>query len=115
MIWTKVGGTDNNFPTEYSPIIKDVYFDSDRGKGLKGRTTDINRYELHITATVGRMRVPEITELDVQKIRRLMQDKAPATIRNTLELFRRLVNFGVARKLCPHWGLRLNFHEWITR
>lgn len=82
-------------------FIKEAYFDSERGRGLKGRVTDLNRYDLYLVDTVGGMRVSEITELDLQKIRRRMKGKAPATVRNTLELFRRLVNFGVVQRLCP--------------
>ncbi len=84
--------------------IKEAYFSSEHGLALKGRTTDLNRYDLHLEATVGTMRVSEMTELDVQKIKRAMAGKAPATIRNTLELFRRLINFGESRKLCPPLG-----------
>ena len=81
--------------------IKETYFNSERGLRLKGRTTDLNRYNLHLFDQVGAKHVSDITELDIQRIKQSMSGKAPATIRNTLELFRRLVNFGVSHKLCP--------------
>ena len=87
--------------------IKETYFNSERGQNLKGRTTDLNRYDLHLSGQVGAKHVSDITELDIQKIKQAMSGKAPATIRNTLELFRRLVNFGVAHNLCPPPGFTI--------
>ena len=95
---------DHNHPLEF---IKEVYFNSERGMELKGRVTDLNRYALYLSDTVGGRRISEITELDLQKIKRLMKSKAPATVRNTLELFRRLINYGVAQKLCPPLGFNV--------
>lgn len=95
---------ENNRPLNE---IKEAYFNSERGLLLKGRTTDLNRYDLHLAATVGSKRISEITELDVQKIKQSMAEKAPATIRNALELLRRLINFGESCKLCPALGFTI--------
>ena len=80
--------------------VKEAYFDSERGRNLKGRTTDLNRFDLHL-AGLAEKKVSEITEPDIQRLKGDMKDHAPATRRNTLELLRRLCNYGAAQKLCP--------------
>lgn len=69
---------------------------------LKGIATDKNRYELHIKPTFGNVEPRQIAPLDVDRLRvRLSKKKAPATVKNTLELLRRIINFGVNKQLCP--------------
>jgi len=80
--------------------IKDAYFSSDRGLSLKGRRTDLNRWEKHLS-TLSKKRVSGLSQLDVERIKHDMKGAAPATIGNTLELLRRLINYGVKQKLCP--------------
>ena len=79
--------------------IKDHYFES-RGASLKGRVTDLNRWQKHLTC-IEKKRVPELTELDIERIKRNMNHLQTSTIRNTLELLRRIINYGVKRNLCP--------------
>jgi len=69
--------------------------------GLKGLAQDQNRYELHLADAFGSKEPKEIIPLDVDRLRVSMGKKySPATVRNTLELLRRIVNFGVNRHLC---------------
>lgn len=86
--------------------IKDAYFES-RGKGLKGRMTDINRYENHIKPLLGRKAVGSLSPLDIDRLRLNMKEHRPATVSNTLELVRRLVNFGAEKKLCPQPSFKI--------
>ncbi len=79
--------------------IKESYFKSERGLNLKGRKTDLNRWDKHL-ATLGQKRVSSLSQLDVERLKRDMKGKAPATIGNTLELLRRLINYGVKHNLC---------------
>ena len=79
--------------------IKDTYF-SDTGLNIKGRKTDLNRWDKHLSA-LSKKRVSGLSQLDVERIKHGMKGKAPATIANTLELLRRLINYGVKHKLCP--------------
>jgi integrase len=80
--------------------IKEIYFSSERGLDLKGRKTDLNRWDKHL-ASWGQKRVSSLSQFDMERIRHDMKGKAPATIGNTLELLRRLINFGVKHNLCP--------------
>jgi integrase len=69
--------------------------------GLKGSVTDENRFKNHLKPSVGGKEPSALTSLDVDRIRiRMLKTHKPATVRNTLELLRRIVNFGVKKQLC---------------
>ena len=80
--------------------IKDAYFKSERGLDLKGRKTDLNRWDKHLDS-LSQKRVSSLSQLDVERIKHDMKGKAPATVGNTLELLRRLINYGAKYNLCP--------------
>jgi integrase len=68
---------------------------------LKGLTTDENRFEKHIKPAFGKKEPKDILPLDVKRIElRLLKSKKPATVKNVLELLRRIINFGVKNRLC---------------
>jgi len=81
--------------------IAEKYFDSARGQNLKGRVTDLNRFEKHIRPVLGERRVSSLAPLDINRIEQSMKGKATATFCNALELLRRLINFGAENKFCP--------------
>ncbi|MCF6291291.1 MAG: site-specific integrase [Desulfobacterales bacterium] len=85
--------------------IKEVYFSSERGKNLKGRKTDLNRYEKHLENLFDKRGVASLSPFDIDRLKRSMKEHAPATVANACELLRRIINFGVKRNLCP----RLSF------
>jgi len=69
---------------------------------LKGIGTDHNRYQNHLQTFFGEKEPQEIVPLDVDRLRvKLLKKKAPQTVKNTMELLRRIINFGVKRRLCP--------------
>ena len=80
--------------------LKTAYFNSERGLKLKGRKTDLNRYEKHLEKLFSKQRVDRLTVLDMERVKRAMKGHAPATISNALELVRRIVNYGVKHNLC---------------
>lgn len=80
--------------------IKEAYFMTEHGKALKGRKQDLNRYDIHLSF-LGKKHTPELTALDIERIKRNMKGKAPATVKHALRLLSRLVNFGVKHHLCP--------------
>ncbi len=92
-------------------VIKKAYFDSDRGRKLKGRTTDLNRYDKHIDSVLGKRRVSSLAPLDVERVKSAMKGKAPATIANAIELLRRIINYGVRNNLCPPLGFVIQMPE----
>ena len=91
--------------------IADAYFDSDRGKNLKGRTTDLNRYNNHIKPVLGKRTVSSLVPLDVERVKSSLKGKAPATVANTLELLRRIINFGTRNNLCPKLSFVIQLPE----
>lgn len=73
---------------------------------LKGIVTDENRYVNYLKPHFGDKEPKDILPLDVDRIRlKLLKTKSPGTVKNVLELLRRIINFGVKKNLC----LGLNF------
>lgn len=69
---------------------------------LKGLTSDENRFQNHINPAFGKKQPAEIVTLDVDRLRlSLLKTHQPATVKNVLELLRRIINFGVKRGHCP--------------
>lgn len=81
-------------------VIADAYFEAKENE-LKGFKTDKNRWETHLKPLFSKKRVSELSPVDIQRVKSNMKDKAPATIWNTLELLRRLCNWGTRRHMCP--------------
>jgi integrase len=68
---------------------------------LKGIVTDENRFDNYIKPQFGDKEPKEIIPLDVDRLRiKLLKTKAPGTVKNVLELLRRIVNFGAKKNLC---------------
>lgn len=81
--------------------IKKAYFDSEIGQNLKGRRTDLNRYDKHLKDLFELKRVSQLSVLDIERVKKTMRTYAPATVANSLELLRRIINYGVRTKCCP--------------
>jgi integrase len=72
-----------------------------RNPGLKGMVTDQNRYQNHIRPVLGLKEPAELSTFDVDRLRlRLLKEHRPGTVKNVLELLRRIINFGVKKHLC---------------
>ena len=75
---------------------------------LKGLRTDENRYSKHLAEEFGPREPKELAPLDVDRLRlTLTKSHAPGTVRNVLELLRRLVNFGVNKNLCEGLSFKI--------
>jgi integrase len=75
---------------------------------IKGITTDENRFKLYVDPAFGEKQPSEIIPLDIDRVRlNLTKTKSPATVRNVLELLRRIINFGVKRNLCNSLPFRI--------
>lgn len=90
--------------------IKEHYFLSERGKALKGRRTDLNRWKNHLTH-IETKSVPELSQLEIERIKRSMLHRAlsPTTIDHVLRLLRRVVNHGFKNSLCPALSFQIEF------
>lgn len=86
--------------------IAQAYFES-KGTSLKGRSTDQNRWNKHLQALVGGLPAGDLSELDIARIKKTMQGRAPATVWNALELLRRIVNYGARQGRCPALKFRI--------
>jgi integrase len=72
-----------------------------RNPDLKGMVTDQNRYQNHIGPVLGQKEPAELSTFDVDRLRlRLQRDRKPGTVKNVLELLRRIINFGVKKQIC---------------
>jgi len=68
---------------------------------LKGIVTDDNRFDNYIKPNFGDKEPKDIIPFDVDRLRlKLLKTKAPGTVKNVLELLRRIVNFGSKKNLC---------------
>ena len=88
--------------------------------GLKGLVTDENRFKKYIEPEFGNKEPSGLLPLDIDRLRiKLLKNKRkrvpqkgkvtqlpplkPGTVKNILELLRRIIQFGVKKNLC--WGL----------
>ena len=79
---------------------------------LKGLAQDRSRFENYIKPAWGNKEPQEIMPLEIDRLRlRILKDKAPQTLKNTLSLMRRLINFGMKRRYCQD----LTFHMEMPR
>lgn len=90
--------------------IKEHYFCSTRGAAIKGKKQDLSRWEHHL-AFLERKSVKELSQLDIERIKRNMkeEDLAAATIDHALRLLRRVVNHGTEHGLCPSLSFKIQF------
>ncbi|MFZ5451378.1 MAG: tyrosine-type recombinase/integrase [Thermodesulfobacteriota bacterium] len=73
-----------------------------RKPGLKGMVTDANRYANHLRPVFGGKEPQGLVPLDLDRLRlKLLKTHKPGTVKNVLELLRRLVNFAAKKHLCP--------------
>ena len=71
------------------------------GLGLKGLVTDENRYQNHLKPPFGEREPRSLAPLEVDRLRlELLLTRRPGTVKNVLELLRRLVNFAAKKRLC---------------
>ena len=75
---------------------------------LKGLTQDECRFNLYIKPNLGDKEPSELVPLDVDRIRvKLSKTKSAATVKNTLELLRRILNYAADRQLCAIPGFKI--------
>jgi len=67
---------------------------------LKGLKIDENRYEKHLKKPFAQKEPKNIIPLDVDRVRlKMLKTKKPQTVKLTLSLLRRIVNFGYIKRL----------------
>ena len=79
---------------------------------LKGIVTDENRFNNYLNPHFGDKEPKDIIPLDVDRLRlKLLKTKAPGTVRNVLELLRRIINFGVKKNLSDRLSFIIEMPE----
>jgi integrase len=79
---------------------------------LKGVVTDENRFDNYIEPKFGNKEPKDLIPLDVDRLRiKLLKTRAPGTVKNVLELLRRIINFGVTKNLCPGTGFKIEMPQ----
>jgi len=76
---------------------------------LKGIATDENRYRKHIQPVFGDKTPMDLIPLEVDRVRlRLLKTRKPQTVKNVLALLRRLIHFGIKKRLCTEPGFKFS-------
>ncbi len=82
-------------------IINRLWTEYKRRNPALNFATDDSRFEKYISPALGQKEPKDLLPLDVDRLRiNLLKIKAPGTVRNVLELLRRIINFGVKKRLC---------------
>ena len=85
------------------------YLDS-KSLDLRGVTTDTNRWTKHLAPIFGQKTPDQLSSMDVELYRRkLAKTHSNGTVRNVIELLRRIINHGIRLKLCAplDWTIQL--------
>jgi integrase len=76
--------------------------------GVKAIGRDEDRFNCYLRWELGDREPKDLVPMDMDRIRvRLQKKLKPATVRNVLELLRRLINFGVKKQLCQGINFRM--------
>jgi integrase len=79
---------------------------------IKGMITDENRFGNYIQTNFGDKEPENLLPLDIKKMENeWLKTKSPGTVKNILELLRRIVNFGAKNKLCPSIDFTIQLPE----
>lgn len=79
-------------------------------KTIKGIKTDEGRFEKFLAPAFGNKEPREVDQLSLARMRvKMLKTHAPQTVKNTLELLRRIVNFGVNARLCSPLPFKIEF------
>ncbi len=76
---------------------------------FKGKQRDTSRFNVHIASDFGSREVKDVVTLDIDRFRKkLLKEKklSPQTVKNILELLRRIINFGFKKDLCTMKNIR---------
>ena len=70
-------------------------------KTLKGIKSDESRYKLYLSLSVGTKEPKDLIPLDIDRLaKKALKGKSPQTVKLTLSLLRRIINFGIEKQVC---------------
>jgi integrase len=80
----------------------------ENGTDLKGIKTYTSQYDLWIGPAFGEKEPPEILQLDVDRLRiKMSKKKKPQTVKHSLSLLRRVINFGIRKGYCAGLAFKI--------
>lgn len=93
-----------------------MYLES-KGKELKGRVTDDNRFEKWIKPMFGKKQLKDIRPMDVKRLQRKMSKagRKPQTIKHVGELLNRISNFAVNNEICEGLSRRVEHPKFDNK
>lgn len=81
--------------------IKRLWEKFQEEKNLKSIKMDASRYNLYLLPYVGSKEPKDLVSLDIDRLtRKALKGKSPQTVKLTLSLLRRIVNFGIEKQRC---------------
>lgn len=81
--------------------IKRLWEKFQEEKNLKSIKMDASRYNLYLLPYVGSKEPKDLVPLDIDRLtRKALKGKSPQTVKLTLSLLRRIVNFGIEKQRC---------------
>lgn len=88
---------------EERPTIARLWMLYDESKpDRSSRRDDLCRYTLHLAPLFADKTTAELATLDIERLKtKLAKTHKPQTVRNVLELLRRIINYGVVTTRCP--------------
>ena len=90
--------------------INKLWTEYKAANNIKGIKTDESRFAKYLAPDFGDKEPHEIDQLSVIRLKSKMLEKLAAqTVKNTLELLRRIVNFGLNARLCPPLPFKIEF------
>lgn len=79
-----------------------------RNPNIKGIIQDQNRFDKYISPIFGEKEISNLTSADIDNFRiNLLKTKKPATVKNILELLRRIGTFGLKKQLCDGFNFTI--------
>ena len=76
---------------------------------IKGIKTDENRFINYIKTNFGHKEPKDLLPLDIKKMENAwLKSRSPGTVKNILELLRRIINFGTKNRLCSGIDFTIN-------
>jgi hypothetical protein len=98
--------------TQEARTLERLWDEYQVSKSLKGISQDRRRFERYLRPLLGDKEPHEINALEIDRLRlRVLKSKSPQTVKLTLSLLRRIVNFGVKSQLFNP----LSFHLEMPR
>jgi integrase len=93
-----------------------MYLES-KGKELKGRVTDDNRFKKWIKPMFGEKQLKDIRPMDIKRLQRKMSKagRKPQTIKHVGELLNRISNFAVNNEICEGLSRRIEHPKFDNK